>query len=58
MGNNRCGKGAYATAQTSEQEVGLPYTIKYPKTSASDSFTNSATGGDGGVYVPSDSSYL
>ncbi len=39
---------AYATAQTSEQEVGLPYTIKYPKTSASDSTTDSSTGGGSG----------
>ena len=39
---------AYATAQTSEQEVGLPYTIKYPKTSASDSSTDSSTGGGTG----------
>ena len=39
---------AYATAQTSEQEVGLPYTIKYPKTSASDSSTDSSTGGGSG----------
>ena len=39
---------AYATAQTSEQEIGLPYTIKYPKTSASDSTTDSSTGGGSG----------
>ncbi len=45
---------AYATAQTSEQEVGLPYTIKYPKTSASDSTTDSSTGGGkGNGYINS-----
>ena len=45
---------AYATAQASEQEVGLPYTIKYPKTSASDSTTDSSTGGGtGNGYINS-----
>ncbi len=45
---------AYATAQTEEQEVGLPYTINFPKTSASDSTTDSSTGGGkGNGYINS-----
>lgn len=45
---------AYATAQTEEQEVGIPYTIEYPKKSASDSTTDSTTGGGHGYgYINS-----
>lgn len=45
---------AYATAQTEEQEVGIPYTINFPKTSASASTTDATTGGGkGSGYINS-----